>query len=97
MGRFVNYANLPNVLWDSLFVHFGLGMPDEREIERMREVSNLYSKQGGGQEVTFFHGDAADKQQRADKAIRDAANVFLRESFRVMEHLSMEQSSQGLL
>lgn len=76
----VNYEQLPNILWEKIMPRV-FGRPlTQTEIDNMEAVSHDYSK-GRGQRAGEFKGDSEQKARAASDAVKEAAEIFLQESF----------------
>jgi hypothetical protein len=87
-GRFINYANLPDVLWDTILPdHFGVPSP---HIGGMKKAAAVYSKGRGETANKEWEEDSSHKQSKVSDEIRHAALEFLEPSFDKLEELSRE-------
>ena len=90
-GRFVNYANLPDILWETIFPqHFGLILSDT-DIDRLKEIATKYSKGRGIRVNQKWEDDRASKHDSARKEMSMAAEMFLKPSFDRLQELSNAQ------
>ena len=87
-GTAVNYNKLPQKLYEEIF-------PDDWELEistdaleRMQAVAGVYSKGRGPMTGQAFEGDSEEKEEEATDAVREAAEMFLSESYQALEQLS---------
>jgi hypothetical protein len=96
-GRFVNYANLPDVLWDTILPHhFEVPIEDEAAaVERMKALSQVYSKGFKDRANKEWVQDSERKQEKATKAMRDAADTFIKPYFDELERMQLEQEGQN--
>lgn len=87
-AKFVNYATLPEVMWESVLPgHFGIDV-NSAEIERMTNVASVYSKGRGPKANREWESDSQKKQDKAWEQIRSAVELFVRGPFDKMEELS---------
>jgi hypothetical protein len=85
-GQAVNYRDMPARLYDEVFPQdWGLDVTPEA-LERMKTVAGVYSK-GRGAAAGSFTGDNAEKEAEATDAMREAAAVFLKDSYDKLEAL----------
>ena len=90
MGRFVNYQNLPDVMWESVLPdHFNIADSD-LDMEGLRKASSVYSKNRGNPAKEDWKDDSMYKQNKASVEVREAANEFLKQRYDRMEELSLE-------
>ena len=87
-GSAVNYDSLPQKLYDEIF-------PEDWELEittdaleRMQAVAGVYSKGRGPKTGQAFEGDSQEKEEEATEAMREAAQMFMFESYQALEQLS---------
>jgi glyoxylate carboligase len=91
-GRFVNYNQLPGVVWDKVLPQdFGISV-EQDAIERMTRVAAVYSKGRGVKANQEWQEDSTKKQSTASKEVVDAVRVFLADTYDQMEALSLEQN-----
>ena len=84
LGAAVNYKDLPHILYEQILPnHFNIPVT-EQETERIQKISGVYSK-GVGDRKGFFHQDSARKEKAASREVRNAAAVYLQESFDELE------------
>jgi hypothetical protein len=87
-AKFVNYASLPDVMWESVLPgHFGIDVTSA-DIERMTNVASVYSKGRGPKANAEWRSDSQIKQDKAWDQIRSAVELFVRGPFDKMEELS---------
>lgn len=87
-GSAVNYRDLPSRLWEDILPNaWDLPVTPEA-VERMQEVSGVYSKGRGPAAHAEFEGDSKAKDATASDAMREAAQVFLDESYQRLEQLA---------
>jgi hypothetical protein len=88
-GRFVNYASLPDIMWESILPnHFDVEDISEHDIERMKSISSVYSKGFGKKANRIWEQDSESKQERATDAMRQAAKEYLANYYDELERLS---------
>lgn len=86
-GRAVNYNALPEALYEDIFPHaWDLELSDDA-LARMQNVAGVYSKGRGPRAGETFAGDAEAKKAEVTDAMREAAHVFLYESYEALEQL----------
>jgi len=73
-GKLVDYAALPDAVWEIVAPHFAQAV-DDTQRERMRRAALLNSKAPVGQ-TTAHASDAATKQSTASAALRRACEAF---------------------
>ena len=72
-GVFVDYAQLPDAVFDRILDAFGLAC-DENELTVMHELTDFDAKSPR----LFFSPDSAAKEIAASPALREAADRFVR-------------------
>jgi hypothetical protein len=77
--RCIDYAQLPEAVWQRVAPHFGLGA-DPPAIQRMLEESRLYSKDPAPR---VFPSDARDRRPLTQE-MRDAAQRFAEPGYRAL-------------
>lgn len=88
-GKAVNYRDLPDRLYQEIFPHeWDLTITPDA-LMRMQKVAGVYSK-GRGNMAGKFEGDVEEKESEATTAMREAAQMFLFESYEILEKLSKE-------
>lgn len=83
MGFVINYQSLPNALLERFNRVWNLTI-DQEAMERMQVVSAEYSK-GRGQRKRQFKDDTDKKNSKAWPEVKDAAALFLKDSFLKLE------------
>ena len=89
-GRFVNYNQLPDAMWESLLPEeFGVTV-NKRHIENMQRIAGVYSKgrQGIDNANEEWKEDSTRKLSAASQPVLDAAELLMRRVFDQMESLS---------
>ncbi len=85
-GRFVNYASLPDIMWESVLPnHFDVEDLSEAHIERMKTIAQVYSKGFQDKANMPWSQDTDIKQKRASEAMRQAAKDYLNVYFEQLE------------
>lgn len=85
-GRFVNYASLPDIMWESVLPnHFDVEDLSEAHIERMKSIALVYSKGFQDKANKPWSQDTDIKQKRASEAMRQAAKDYLNVYFEQLE------------
>ncbi|WP_137862618.1 MULTISPECIES: sulfotransferase [unclassified Sphingomonas] len=79
-GLLVNYAELPQAVFDRILPHFGVA-PDAVALTAMTAASTRYSKAP----TVRFHADGAGKQRDADDELRTTAEQYLAPVFAALE------------
>mmetsp|Transcript_51324 Transcript_51324/g.59976 ORF Transcript_51324/g.59976 Transcript_51324/m.59976 type:complete len:457 (-) Transcript_51324:954-2324(-) len=92
-GRLVNYADLPNILLEDIFPHHFQIPTGPDVVDRVEQVCTQYSKQSvrvanKGRLWDSSMGDAEEKQELATPVVKRAAELGLKPTFDVLEHLS---------
>ena len=81
----VVYDSLPNILYEKILPDYW-GVPvTSTEIENIQRVSEKYAK-GRGNRAHKFESDSERKEQEASKAVKDAADLFLKPSFDMLSN-----------
>mmetsp|Transcript_2255 Transcript_2255/g.4160 ORF Transcript_2255/g.4160 Transcript_2255/m.4160 type:complete len:462 (+) Transcript_2255:199-1584(+) len=90
LGRPVNYENIVQKLIQHIIPdHFGVLMTDA-EKDNILQVASKYSKGRGGKKREW-NEDSNQKEMRASKGIRHAAEYFLKEWYDIMEEQSQNE------
>ena len=77
----VEYQQLPDILWEKIMPRiFGRELEDF-EINNMKKISGVYSKGTNRGKQGEFVSDSEQKEKRASEEVRQAAKMFLKESF----------------
>ncbi|OEU19846.1 hypothetical protein FRACYDRAFT_235907 [Fragilariopsis cylindrus CCMP1102] len=79
----VAYDQLPSMMWEKIMPKI-FGRPlTQTEIENLENISKSYSKGGKRNDGRKgeFKSDSEQKEKNAPQAVKDAAEVFLKESF----------------
>lgn len=85
-GRFVNYKQMPDVVWETIFPeHFGL---KPESVESMQKTAGVYSKGRGAKANREWTEDSTLKHETASPEVIDAANVFASKVYNRMKELS---------
>ena len=87
-GIAVNYSDLPRRLWEDILPNAWDLKVTPEAVERMQTVSGVYSKGRGQSAHQEFEGDSKAKDATASDATREAAKVFLYESYQRLEQLA---------
>jgi hypothetical protein len=85
----LNYKQLPEAAWSSLLDFFQICLSPE-EIDQMRNVSQLYSKDASGNK--HFNNDSEAKQKEASEEIRQMANKHLMELYENLELIRLQRT-----
>ena len=89
-GRFVNYNQLPDIMWESVLPEeFGVSV-NKRHIKNMQRIAGVYSKgrQGIAKSNQEWKEDSSRKLSAASQPVLDAAELLMRRIFDQMESLS---------
>eukprot|EP00039_Didymoeca_costata_P016186 m.286608 g.286608 ORF g.286608 m.286608 type:complete len:716 (-) comp16352_c1_seq28:177-2324(-) len=89
-SQVLNYAKLPDILWETIFPKLFFYAPSQPTVELMSQQSKIYSKSRNAKQQTF-NGDSELKQKKATSEIHKAAEI-MRTNFNHLEQLS----SQGM-
>eukprot|EP00537_Pseudo-nitzschia_pungens_P007696 CAMPEP_0172364576 /NCGR_PEP_ID=MMETSP1060-20121228/7661_1 /TAXON_ID=37318 /ORGANISM="Pseudo-nitzschia pungens, Strain cf. cingulata" /LENGTH=206 /DNA_ID=CAMNT_0013087607 /DNA_START=8 /DNA_END=631 /DNA_ORIENTATION=+ len=93
-GRFVEYTQLPERLWEEILPdHFGLGPLSQNDMEHLQLVSGVYSKGRGSKRKQEWAEDSTEKQETASQEVTDAANRFAGKIYQRMNQLALSSSS----
>lgn len=88
-ARFINYRQLPDVVWTSLLSHFDVAGSDD-EIQTMRAASRFNAKNPG----KLYVDDAARKQSQATAEMRAATDEFLSTLYERLETTRLSSVSE---
>ncbi len=86
-GMFVNYRDLPEIIWNAVSDHFGVHWSAD-EVALMESATRLDTKNPGQP----FLDDTRAKQAEADQSVRQAADRWVRPVFDRMEALRAARS-----
>jgi hypothetical protein len=94
-GHFVEYTSLPDAVWDYILPEV-FEVPVENDaIERMKQVSGLYSKIKGGKTVKKeWEEDSVKKAQLAPDHVQNAASKFMNKSYARLQKLAWQKKSR---
>ena len=85
-GRFVNYKQMPDVVWETIFPeHFGL---KPESVESMQKTAGVYSKGRGAKANREWTEDSSLKHETASPEVIQAAKVFASKVYNRMKELS---------
>lgn len=84
---FVNYEQLPHVLWERILPKLTGYAVSEKQLDRIHTVSSYYSKGRGQRAGQHWHEDNTVKQGMAPESVKAAARLFLDPAFRKMEKI----------
>jgi hypothetical protein len=87
-GRFVNYNQMPDIVWDDIFPNYFNIPLSNKEVGRMEKTALYYSKGRGKQADKGWKDDSMKKQATAARPVTKAADVFLKDVYNEMESLS---------
>ena len=87
-GTFINYNQLPDVMWDDLLPNKYHVPLDDTMIQRMKEISQNYSKSRGTTKDVTFKQDAERKRNTATPAVIAAAKVYAEDVYTKLQALS---------
>jgi len=88
-GRFVEYNQLPERLWEEILPnHFGVNPLPKEAIANMQAITGVYSKGRGVKANKEWTEDSTRKQQTASSEVTDAADLFVADVYRRMNELS---------
>jgi hypothetical protein len=87
-GRFVNYKQMPGVVWDDIFPDYFKVPITVSSQSRMERAAMYYSKGRGDKAGEEWEDDVKKKQESASPAVVRAADIFTRDVFQRMEQLS---------
>lgn len=86
LGRPVNYANLPHILYEQILPAWGVDV-SETEKENIEKVSGVYSK-GRGDKKGEWHEDSEKKEAMASPEVQEASKIFLQWSYDQLEKMA---------
>ena len=87
-GRFVNYEQMPDVVWTTIFPdHFGL-KPSKSSIQSMQTTAGVYSKGRGEKANREWTEDSTIKHETASSEVIGAATLFASNVYKRMKELS---------
>jgi hypothetical protein len=89
-GRFVNFTELPAVLWESLGGFFGVEWTQD-DLARMQRVALADAKNPALAHVD----DRAAKQREASREIHRLADALMREPYQQLESIRLAQAAGG--
>lgn len=95
-GKMVNYATLPDVMWESILPdHFDMDLPSHtmEMVDRMKAVSQVYSKSFAGDRA--WEQDSERKQALATKNMKKATKLFLDSYFEQLEATNNANGNDG--
>jgi hypothetical protein len=91
-GTFINYNQLPDVMWEDLLPNKYHVPLDDAMIQRMKEISQNYSKARGTTKDVTFEQDAERKRNAATPAVITAAKVYAGDVYTKLQALSGQGS-----
>jgi hypothetical protein len=90
-GLAVDYEAMPGIVARQVLRHFGVRDVSDAWLTKMAEESGFYSKaRQGAKKSLEFSGDSEDKENRAPKGLKEAAEKLLGDSFATLTKLSKE-------
>lgn len=89
-GRFVNYADLPDILWETILPDYFQIPLNSIHYKEMQKAAEVYSKGRGVKANTAWQEDSTHKQDKVSSEIKQAAETFLEPSFEKLEELAHE-------
>ena len=88
-GRFVNYRQMPEIVWDEILPHhFGVTPLPRTAIANMEKTALVYSKGRGKKANQEWDEDSTKKQQSASPDVTRASQVFAGSVYERMTELS---------
>ena len=92
---FINYKQLPDIIWDHVLPTLGVTSMKAADIHRMEKVAAMYtqsrttssSKRGG---KAVFTGDSKQKEEDVPFAIAQAAHLFMDGTYDKLEAISKD-------
>lgn len=94
----INYRDMPDILFDSVFPQLLDEEISEEDLSRMRETAGVYSKGRGNKQGVEFAGDSQQKEESANERVRAAAERYLIPSYKQLEayqHTDEEGDEEG--
>jgi hypothetical protein len=89
-GRFVNYRQLPDVVWSSLLDLFGVACTPT-DIDRMRHVAQFHAKSSS----IVFAGDTSTKQRAASEGLRRLAEQWVSPAYQQLVALQQAREAEA--
>jgi len=89
-GRFVNYADLPDILWENILPNYFNIPLNSIHYKEMQKAAEVYSKGRGAKANKAWQEDSTIKQDRVSSEIKEAAQEFLEPTFEKLEELAHE-------
>lgn len=86
-GIFVNYNQLPDIMWEDLLPNKYNVPVDDTMIQRMKDISQNYSKSRNRNDVSF-EDDREKKQKNASPAVIKAAETYAGDVYQKLQALS---------
>ena len=88
MSRFVNYNQMPSVVWNDILPnHFGLQV-SKANIQNMEHTASVYSKGRGPKANQEWEEDSTKKQTTASDRVVKASKFYVGDIYEQMERLS---------
>ena len=92
-GRFVNYNQMPDIVWNEILPdHFGVNPLPPGAIKNMQKTAGVYSKGRGSKANQEWNEDTTVKQDTATPEVINAANLFASKVYKQMQELSSSSS-----
>jgi hypothetical protein len=95
MGRFVNYSDMPEIVWNDIIPnHFNIDITNKNvyrsAMKNMENTALVYSKGGRGSKKANmeFKEDSTKKQSTAPQEVIDAVELFTVDTYNKMKAIS---------
>jgi molecular chaperone DnaK (HSP70) len=95
MGRFVNYSDMPEIVWNDIIPnHFNIDITNKNvyrsAMKNMENTALVYSKGGRGSKKANmeFKEDSTKKQSTAPQEVIDAVELFTVDTYNTMKSIS---------
>merc|ERR1712238_477983 len=93
MGRFVNYADMPDIVWQEILPHHFQVENNKAHQAKMEHVALVYSKGRGPKANQEWNEDTTRKQATAIPEVIEAADPFTHEIYQRMHELAATSPS----
>ena len=91
-GRFVNYYQMPDVVWENIFPdHFGVNPLPPGAVANMQATAGVYSKGRGQKANQEWTEDSTIKRKTATPEVIEAAELFASNVYKRMKELSSSE------
>ena len=87
----MNYNQLPHIMWEKMLPDYFHIPTSTVMIDKMKDISGVYSKGRGQKANQEWQEDSAKKQNTASSFLIDASNRFVGDIYKQMEELSKKK------